>query len=166
MKKSRNIILLIVLVFGLTAVTAHRFYVAIYQINFIPQKKRIEITTRIFVDDLNEALQNEYHQKTFIGTEKETPEAIALMKKYLSEKFKVSINGRFRSMSYLSNEIENNVIICYLTIKDIPTVNMMEVDNSVLTELYSEQQNIVQYNNNSTKQNLLLTSETTKGMLK
>jgi hypothetical protein len=35
-----------------------------------------------------------------------------------------------------------------------------------LTELYSEQQNIIQYSNNKNKQNLLLTSETTKGMLK
>jgi hypothetical protein len=130
------------------------------------QKKRVEITTRIFVDDLNEVLQKEYHQKTFIGTEKETPEAIALMKKYLAEKFKVSIDGQLKSMSYLSCEMENNVIICYLTIKDIPRISTMEIENSVLTELYSEQQNIIQYKNNSTKQNLLLTSETTKGMLK
>jgi hypothetical protein len=118
------------------------------------------------VDDLNEALQKNYNQKTFIGTAKETPEAIALMKKYLAEKFKVSIDGHFKSMSYLSCEMENNVIICYLTIKDIPKISKMEVENSVLTELYSEQQNIIQYKNNRTKQNLLLTSETTKGMLK
>jgi len=166
MKKTQNIMLLAVLVFGLTAMNVHRFYVAIYQIKHVPEKARIEITTRIFVDDLNDAIQKAFHQKTFIGTEKETPEAIALLKKYLAEKFKVSIDGKFRTMNYLSSEMENNVIICYFSIKNIPKVSTMEVENTVLTELYSEQQNIIQYSNNKNKQNLLLTSETTKGMLK
>jgi len=166
MKKTRNFILLILLVFGLTAVGVHRFYVAIYKINYRPQKKRVEITARIFVDDLNEALLKDFHKKTFLGTDKETPESIELMKKYLAEKFKVSINGKNKSMIYLSNEIENNIIVCYLVIKDISKVNTIDVENSVLVELYPEQQNIIQFSNNNAKSNLLLTSKTTKGMLK
>jgi hypothetical protein len=151
---------------GLTAMSVHRFYAAIYQINFVPKKKMVQITTRIFIDDLNDALKNQYKKRTFVGTYKQTPEDIALMKKYLSEKFKLSINGQPKAMNYLSNEIENNVVICYLNIKDIAKVTYIEVENSVLTELYSEQQNIIQFNNDGKKQNLLLSEETTKGMLK
>jgi len=158
--------LLLVLVFGLTAMNVHRFYVAIYQINFVPEKTRMEITTRIFVDDLNQAIQKDFHQTTFLGSEKETPEAISLMKKYLAEKFKVSIDGKYRAMNYISSEMENNVIICYFSIKNISKVSSLEVENTILTELFSEQQNIVQYTNNKNKKNLLLTKETTKGMLK
>jgi hypothetical protein len=155
-----------VLVFALTAATTHRFYVAIYQINFMAPKKMIQITTRIFVDDLNEALKNKYHKKTFIGTEKETQEDTVLMEKYLSDKFKLSVNGSPRAMHYLSYELENNVIVCYLNIKDVKKITALEVENSILTELYSEQQNIIQFNNNGEKENLLLSSETTKGILK
>ncbi len=133
---------------------------------FCATEKMVQITTRIFIDDLNEALRNKYHKKTFIGTERETPEDVVLMKKYMSEKFKVTINGQPKAMNYLSNELENNVVICYLNVRDISKVTSLEVENSILTEVYSEQQNIIQFNNNGKKQSLLLTNETTKGTLK
>jgi len=166
MKKLLKIAFLTVLFFGLTAISAHRFYTAIYQINFVPQKKMLQITTRIFADDLNEALKKQYSKRTFIGSEKETPEDIVLMKKYLLEKFKLSVNGQPKSMEFLSQENENNVLICYLRIKDISKINSVEIENSILTEVYPEQQNIIQFNNNGKKQSLLLTNETFKGMLK
>jgi len=166
MKRLLKIAVLTVLFFGLTAMSVHRFYAAIYQINFVPQKKMVQITTRIFIDDLNEALKSKYHKRTFIGTEKETPDDVILMKKYLSEKFKLTVNGKPKVMNYLSNELENNVVICYLNIKEIPKVTSLEIENSILTEVYSEQQNIIQFNNNGKKQSLLLTNEITKGTLK
>jgi hypothetical protein len=57
-------------------------------------------------------------------------------------------------------------VICYLTIKEVTKISKIEVENSILTEVHDEQQNIIQFNNNGKKQNLLLTSSTTKGMLK
>lgn len=151
---------------GLTSADSHRFYVSIYQIDFVPQKKRIEITTRIFMDDLNDAVTKAYKKHTNIGTEKETPEDVVLLKKYLAENFKLSINGKPKAYNYLSSEVETNVVICYLSIKDVAKVTSLGVENSILIDVHSEQQNIIQFNNNGKKQNLLLSSAITKGMLK
>lgn len=166
MKKAIKLPVLLLLFIGLTAMSAHRFYVGIYQVDFVPQKKRLEITTRIFMDDLNDALAKAYKKQTNIGDQKETPEDVTLMKKYLSDKFKIYLNGQLKIMNFHSHEEENNVIICYLTVKEVPKITKMEVENSILTELHDEQQNIIQFNNNGKKQNLLLSSSTTKGMLK
>jgi hypothetical protein len=144
----------------------HKFYVAIYQINYVPQKKMIQITTRIFIDDLNDALENKFHNRTYIGNEKETAEDEVMMKKYLAEKFTLKVNGQVKPMNFLSKELENNVVICYLNIKDVNKVTSLEVQNSIITEVYAEQQNIIQSNINGVKENLLLTDEKTKGMLK
>jgi hypothetical protein len=57
-------------------------------------------------------------------------------------------------------------VICYLSLKEVSKVTTLEVENSILTEVHSEQQNIIQFNNNGKKQNLLLSSAITKGMLK
>jgi hypothetical protein len=166
MRKTIQITFLLFIFFGLTAMSLHRFYVAIYQVNYVAQKKMIQITTRIFVDDLNDALKKKYQVTTFIGSEKESLQDITLMKKYLADKFKLTINGHPKNFNYLSNELENNVIICYLNIKDVSKISSIEVENTVLIELYPDQQNIIQYNNNGKKQNLLLTDEITKRMLK
>lgn len=151
---------------GLSSMTFHKFYVAIYQINYVPQKKMIQITTRIFSDDLNDALEYKYEKKTYIGTKKESPEDVELLKKYLAEKFTLKVDGQLKTMNFLSKEIENNVLICYLNIKDISKVKNIEVQNSIITEIYPEQQNIIQSKLNGEKDSLLLTSEKTNGMLK
>lgn len=166
MIKKSQYTFLFVLFIGLSSMTLHKFYVAIYQINYAPQKKMIQITTRIFSDDLNDALEFKFKKKTFIGTEKESPEDVVLLKKYLAEKFTIKVDGQFKPMNFLSKEVENNVLICYLNIKDISKINNKEVQNSIITEIYPEQQNIIQSKLNGEKDSLLLTSEKTNGMLK
>ena len=166
MKRLLKIFLLFLIFVGLTSADSHRFYVSIYQIDFVPQKKRIEITTRIFMDDLNDAVTKAYRKNTNIGTEKQTPEDVVLLKKYFAENFKISVNGKPKAYNYLSSEVETNVVICYLSIKDVSKVTSLGVENSILVDVHSEQQNIIQFNNNGKKQNLLLSSAITKGMLK
>jgi hypothetical protein len=46
----------------------HKFYVAVYQINFAPEKEMLQITSRVFADDLNKALEKKYNKKHYIGT--------------------------------------------------------------------------------------------------
>lgn len=166
MKKGITLAILLLLFVGLTSTVIHRFYVAIYQVDFVPEKKRLEITARIFADDLNEALQQEYHQKTDLGGKEESGEDVALLHKYLNDKFKVSINKESKAFTYHSHEVESNVVICYLSVRNISKITSLSIENTVLIKQHPEQQNIIQYNNNGKKQNLLLTSSTTKGMLK
>jgi hypothetical protein len=58
----------------------HKFYVAVYQINFA-LKGMLQITSRVFADDLNKALEKKYNKKHYIGTDKESPEDLVLLKK-------------------------------------------------------------------------------------
>lgn len=154
------------LLFLLSAMSTHKFYVAIHQINHAKEKKMLQITSRVFIDDINEALEKKYKQKCYLASEKETPEHTELLKKYFAEKFSVKINGQTKPMEFLSKETEENVIICYLRIKGITKISSLEVENSMIMENHAEQQNIIQTNFNGNKRNLLLTSESFKGMLK
>jgi hypothetical protein len=144
----------------------HKFYTAIYKIDFNASKKRIEIMTRIFTDDLNTAISKKYNRKSTLTSDKETPEDIEFLKKYLSEKIILTINGKPKPMRFLSKEVDENVLICYFNCDEISKIKTFEITNSALTEIFDEQQNIVQLNINSKKQTLLLTYETIKGMLK
>lgn len=166
MTKQFKIVLFILLFLMLVAFNAHRFYTAIFQVNYVPQKKMIQITSRIFVDDFNDALKNQFHKATFLGTDKETDEDLILMKKYLAEKFKLTVNGKIQPMNYVNKELEDNVIICYFKINDISKLNSLSIENAVITEIHSEQQNIIQFSDNGKKSSLLLSSENTKGVLK
>ncbi len=165
MKKALRYFLFIAIV-SCFAFTTHKFYTAIYQINFVPKKKMVQITTRIFIDDLNEALENKFHKKILLASDNETPQDVDFLKKYLAEKFTLKINGQQKPMLFISKEIEDNILICYLKCVDISKIATLDVQNTIITEVHSEQQNIIQANFNNKKSSLLLDSETYKGMLK
>ena len=166
MKKTILITFFGLLFLTLTSFSVHKFYVALYQVNYAPEKKMLQITTRLFIDDLNDAVAKKYKRKINLGSEKETEEDLSLFKKYFAEKFAIKVNGQIKPIVFLSKEMEGDVFICYFSIKDIHIINTLEIYNSVITDNNSEQQNIMHFNVSGIKNTLLLTESNSKGLLK
>ena len=157
---------LLVFFLTLTSFGFHKFYIAIYQIEYAQEKKMLQITSRIFIDDINEVLEKNYHKKTHIGEKNESAEDIVLMNKYISDKFSIKVNGQNKPFQFVSTEVENNILIGYYKITDIPKIKTLEVKNTILIDLFPEQQNIIQSKIYGEKQSLLLSIDNIKGMLK
>ena len=166
MKKTILITFFGLLFLTLTSFSVHKFYVALYQVNYAPEKKMLQITTRLFIDDLNSALAKKYQKKINLGSEKETEEDLNLFKKYFAEKFTIKVNGQIKPLLFLSKEMEGDVLICYFSCKDIHKINTLEIYNSIITDNNSEQQNIMHFNVSGVKNTLLLTESNSKGLLK
>ena len=150
--------LLLFSVLFLCSFAVHKFYVSVTQIDYVPSKKRIEITSRIFIDDLEKALTKKYNKKVNLTSTKELPEAEELIKSYLKEKIKISINKKPQNIEFLAREVEGDVLILYTKIAISKKINTFEIYNSLLTEVYTDQQNIVHTNINSNKKSILLTN--------
>jgi len=152
---------------SLSAFTFHKFYMGIFQVNYAAEKKMIQITSRIFIDDLNNGLEKKYHKKTFVGTEKETQADIDLLKKYLADNFSIKINGQPKSITFLSKEVEaGDVLVCYSRIKDIDKFKIIEISNSILVDWNAEQQNITHISAFGIKKSVLFTESSRKEVLK
>ncbi|MFT3793408.1 DUF6702 family protein [Flavobacterium sp.] len=150
----------------LVSFSVHQFYVSIYQIQYAPEKKRLQITSRIFIDDLNAVLEAKNKQKAFLGEKNESAEDVSRMKDYLLQHFSIKVNGQPKPIQFLSHEFENNVVICYFTVKDATKIKTMEIRNTALFELHPEQQNIINANVSGDKESLLLTTDEPVGVLK
>lgn len=150
----------------LSSFAAHKFYVAIFQVNYNQGKQTMEITSRVFIDDLNKALEKKYGRPVHVADQGQTDEDIELMKKYISANFSIEINGKMRTLLYRSSEIENNVLICYYSIREIPQVKSLTIGNKMFFDLVTEQQNIIQTNIYGKKSSLLLTSDNPSGTIK
>lgn len=137
----------------------HKFYVSVTQIDYNENKSRIEISTRIFIDDLEKTLDKKYGKKLNIDTKKESKEAVSYIEKYLLEKLKVTVNNKEKSLVFLGKEYEDDVVICYLKVDCSKKIATFDFYNTILTEMFSEQQNIVHTNINNKKESFLLTSQ-------
>jgi hypothetical protein len=159
MSKKASIIVGLILILGLSAFNYHKFYVSIYQIDFVPEKKRVEITARIFMDDLILALEQEFKTKINLGETSETAQDVVFLQKYFSKNLRFFIDGKEKTAFFVSKEIENNVVIVYLKIMDVKKINSLKMRNNLLLEVYSDQQNIMQTNIYSKKRNYIFTRD-------
>ncbi|WP_333810287.1 DUF6702 family protein [Flavobacterium sp.] len=150
------------LVIVLSSFVWHKFYVSVTQIDYVSNKKRIEISHRIFIDDLEKALEKKYKKKVYLTSTKELPEAEVLIKDYLKENVKISINKKPQEIVYLAREVEGDVLIFYSKIAISKKINTFEIFNSLLTNVYEEQQNIVHVNINRNKNSFLFTNSDTQ----
>ncbi len=144
------------IIFFITSAFVHKFYVSIYHVDYQSQKKRLEITARIFNDDLNFAIEKKYHQKTNLGLANQSPTDIDFLKQYITEHFLVWVNNKPQKIIFVTSEMESNVLVCYLKCIDIQNIKSLKIKNTALFEVNDSQQNILQVNINGKKQNALL----------
>lgn len=166
MKKTIYLVFALCLLLIFSSFQLHKFYVSIYQINFDSKKKMLQITSHIFIDDLNASLSNNFKKKVHVAENNETEQDVVLMQNYLSEHFLIKVNGQKKEFNFLSKETEGNVLICYFNCKPIPKIKTLEIQNTALFDLNPEQQNIIQTTIDGKKQSLLLTEATISGIIK
>lgn len=162
-KKSLFVLLLPLLAFTV----AHKFYVSVTNISYSDKDRSIQITSRIFIDDFENVLQERYGIETHLATDAETSLANEYIEKYLRTKFLMFVDGEKEDYIFLGKKYDNDIMICYLEIPEVPIaeVKSLEVQNELLTDLFDEQQNVVHFKVKGKKKSFVLIKENNKGML-
>ena len=122
----------------------HEFYVSLTEIRYNGDSGRLEISMRIFPDDLDRALEVRHGVSGHLGTKLEHPEADSLLGKYLLDHFSVEADGREVVLTYLGKEPGPEAIWCYLESEPLASPAIFLVKNSVLFSDFTGQVNIVQ----------------------
>ena len=166
MNNKVNFLFVFAIMMLLTSLTVHKFYVSVTEVAYVESKNRIEITTRIFIDDLEKGLEKKYNKKINLATKEEIPEAKEFIKGYLNQRVQANVNNKTAEVIFLGSEVENDVLICYLKIDFSEKITTFELYNNVLTEIYADQQNLIHTNINNTKRSFLLTKSEKIALIK
>jgi len=147
---------------------AHKFYVSVTNINYSEKDDALQITSRVFIDDLEKVLEMRYGLKADLATDNESELADEYLEKYLRQKFVVEINGENKPFDFIGRKYDNDIMIYYFEVKkiDLPSVTSIQIENEILTDLYDEQQNVVHFKIKGKKKSFVLIKSDTKGMLK
>jgi len=125
---------------------AHDIHLSKCEIEYVKEEKTIQISLRMFIDDLELALTDRGASDLFLFTKKEHPEALDYIDQYLRETFKVQTDNQELSYQFIGKEMSDDLaaVWCYLEIEDVEFEHNFKVENKVLMELYADQRNIVQ----------------------
>jgi hypothetical protein len=160
---------LLFLLLPLVAFTAaHKFYVSVTNISYSEKNDALQITSRVFIDDLDQLLKERYDIDAKLSADNESELVDKYLEKYLRTKFIVQINGEDSSYEIIGRKYDNDVCVFYLEIAaiELPTVKSIQIQNELLTDMFDEQQNVVHFKINGKKKSFVLIKSDTKGMLK
>jgi len=149
----------------LAANTDHKFYVSTTNIEFVPSSKSVQIISKIFIDDIEEALQKRYGKEVSLATKKETDADRELLKSYVMQKFHISINGKEATYQYLGIDYETDIVKCYLEITGVSALKSIEVENTILLDAFDDQKNIIHIKTPESRKSMVLDNDNPKGLL-
>lgn len=161
----KGLLILLLPLFAFTV--AHKFYLSVTNIAYSKKDDALQITTRIFIEDLEKVLEERYDIKIYLDSEKESKLANEYIEKYLRTKFVVQIDGENRKYDFIGKKYDTDIVICYMEVPriDLPNIKIIQIQNEVLTDIFDEQQNVVHFKINGKKKSFVLTKSDTKGML-
>jgi hypothetical protein len=122
----------------------HKFYVSITQIDVNTQSHKLEISARIFSDDLDASILDETGQNLRLGSGREHPKSDSLLMDYLLPRLNFKQGGSVVEYAFIGKEVEADVTWIYLeSRKEISTSEPLTIRNGLLLELFPDQKNLV-----------------------
>lgn len=152
-----NVLVIIFLVAGgprwSSAAPPHDFHVSLCELRWNESSSAFEVSIKIFIDDLELALEREDASGLFIGTPKEASTADAFIATYLEKRFKIDIDGTLLDLVFIGKEVSDDfqAVWCYVEFSGlISSARKCTISNAILLEIYDDQRNImdIQMNKN------------------
>ncbi|MFC2110391.1 DUF6702 family protein [Bacteroidota bacterium] len=138
-------LLVVLLLLLCSSFAAHKYYISITQINYVPEQNSLQIISRIFIDDLQNELNTSLETDIELATDREPKNVNDIYRNYLQKKLSFIINNSLIHFEYIGSEYENDQVVFYLEISNIPTLKKLEVGNQILTSSFEEQKNIIKF---------------------
>ncbi|MEJ2006200.1 MAG: hypothetical protein P8X57_14825 [Cyclobacteriaceae bacterium] len=136
--------IIISVVLSLLFLAAHPIHVSVTDVEFVGNKKELQIIVRIFTDDLEKQIRSETGQPGLdILNPGESQTSDELFSAYLKKHLSFNVNGSRKSFTYIGHEVETGSVFSYLLISDIDHLDRLEIKNDILLETYDDQVNLV-----------------------
>ncbi|MFV9551967.1 DUF6702 family protein [Algibacter sp. PT7-4] len=159
--------LVIVLLIPLFAFTSlHKYYISVTQINYVKEKESIQIISRIFIDDFENALKLNYDNTIVLAEKDEALIIDTYINKYLQDKIKLTVNNKAVNFTFIGKEYEGDIVRCYLEVEQVKSIETFSITNSILFDLQKDQQNIVKTKINSKNKSVILSTKNPNALLK
>ncbi len=134
----KKIILGILVFFSayLWPVAAHPSHVSLSTFHYNFETNSVEITMKLFTDDLEKALESTKGGSFNLGSKNENAAADSLIYNYIREKMVLAIDNSNISIQWVGKEVEYDIIWCYLEIININSINFVTIENRIFFEIF------------------------------
>ena len=121
----------------------HTFYVSVTEINHNSNDKTLEISCKIFADDMEEVLKKNNNKAVDLANAKQLNQNNQFVADYIQKRLSLNVDGKNVKLSFIGFEKDKESVYCYFEVPNVPTIKKIDLINSLLQDLNDEQINIM-----------------------
>jgi len=134
----------------------HPFYVSVTEITHNPKEQTLEVSCKMFAEDLEEILKKNSRTTIDLTAVKQQAQNEKMIQDYIAKHLAIQANGKTLKLNFIGFEKEAESVYCYFETEKINGVKKLDVTDSILQDFSDKQINIIHVvvNNNRKSQKL------------
>lgn len=130
----------------LSSLWAHDIHISTSELNYNTKSQTLELSISLFLDDLEAAIYAADSIETRLYSQNELPQAEDYIADYLAKHVQIKVDGQLAEQVYLGKEAteDYSAVWCYVEIEGVRSGSVIEVSNTVFTEIFDDQSQIMQ----------------------
>ena len=139
----------------------HPYHVSYTEVDYNKKARTLTFSIEMFTDDLENAIKISYQpRKFFLGSDSLADSTEALIQQYVLEETTLILDGNvFKGAEFLPSESNPDRTTIYFQYTNLPPISSIAYYSEILTSIFKDQQNIIEFRNGGRKEKALLTSD-------
>ena len=121
----------------------HPYFISMTEIEHDKASNSLEISVRIFTDDLEKTIRQTYTGKVDLLNKNEKANSEKLIQQYINKHLIIKADGKVLNLKFDGFESEEGSIWSYLEYDNITSIKTLEVTNTILYDYKEEQVNFI-----------------------
>lgn len=121
----------------------HPFYIGVTEINHNAADKTLEISCKVFMEDLEEVLKKTSRKAVHLSDAAQHSQNEALVNQYFQQHLRLVVGGKAAALQFIGFEKEAESVYAYFESSGVAAVKKLDIENSILHDFTSEQINII-----------------------
>lgn len=132
-----------ILLFKWLFTVLHPFYVSVTEIKHDAATNELQISSRIFADDLENVLKKQSRQAVDIIHPVNRGRTDSLVADYVNKHLVITVDGKTLKLHYIGYKIEEEAAWCFLEVENIKPFKQVHVKDDILYSEHPNQINMI-----------------------
>jgi len=134
----------------------HEYYVSSTDVVYLANNKQLQITTRIFIDDIEAYFNSRSNSKIQLQPDLNKDEIDSLIQFFFNKNFTLIFDNKELKINYLGRKYKEDQLLIFAEVLAIEKPYKFKINNTILIPFRKGQQNIVHFKAENFKKSFLM----------
>jgi hypothetical protein len=117
----------------------HPLYISVTEINHNAKEKILEVSCKMFTNDLEAALEKTTKTHVDLSAAKDKTASDKLIADYVARHLRLRLDGKAAVLHFVGSEKEEDGTWSYFQVNDVPAVKRIDAGNDLLYDSFNQQ---------------------------